>query len=368
MISTGGTGGHIFPAVALMNAAKRRNIITSWIGRDHPLDRSILPKEHHQSAAFLPIQPLPKSVTTIIPWFWQLLKNLLKIRKEIKVHRPDLMLCMGGYVSFPLGIASILFRIPLVLFEANTCLGQANKILKPFSSLLLYGLPPLAQQYPVDLVTGNPIHIYPPKSPKLFPKHYSQKNPLNILIMGGSQGAVQINNFIQESLQNLDAKTKSFLNIIHQTGQKDFQRMHENYPDGFANLQLQAFIEDMQVCYQKADLVICRAGALTISELYCLGLPTIVFPYPNSKGNHQKHNASILIKRKQALMGDSIQPKTFTKFIKDCLNDGNLLIPMYQHTNQEKSKPEEMILAACQKLTIEYARNSATRKKETKQI
>ena len=275
-IVAGGTGGHIFPAIAVAQALEQKQHQVVWIGAEGGMETRLVP-QHHFQLETIHIQNLRgKGFVRHMMMPFRLLRAILQARRILKKHQVDLVLGFGGFVAGPGGLAAKLLGIPLIIHEQNAVAGMTNRYLARFAKFILTGFPSVFEGYPNKIVTGNPVRA------DLLPLRdlqYQVHHPLHILVIGGSLGAEVFNRVVPEVMQNLPVE------CWLQTGQKHFDTVKAEH------LKVTAFIDDMNAAYTWADLVICRAGALTVAELAIIGKPAIFVPYPHAVDDHQTKNA-----------------------------------------------------------------------------
>lgn len=320
LILAGGTGGHIFPALEVAKSLKSKGCYVHWIGTKAGLEFDLIPK------AGFPISYI--SATGIRGKKWQkllltpimLILSLLQSIYYVLLLKPNVVLGMGGYVSGPCGLAAFLLRKKLIIHEQNSIVGTTNKILSKIASKVLYAYPgafkniiqkekgksnnekKLLRKY---VLTGNPIraqfnNIASPKQ-RLIGRE--KANSLKVLVLGGSRGALALNECMPYVVKNWSTTASKKLKIWHQTGDKLFEKTKEVYSKNnlLDSVKLEPFIDDMQLAYSFADVVICRAGALTISELAGCGVCSILIPLPGAIDDHQTTNALYLSENNAAI-------------------------------------------------------------------
>lgn len=291
LIIAGGTGGHIFPAMVIAETLQKQGVLIEWMGTDIGMERQLIANRYPMH--FLPVKALRgKSVLTKIFAPFRLLCAVFLAYRVIKKINPDCVLGMGGYASGPGGIATWLLRKKLVIHEQNAKAGLTNRLLSHFATTVLQAFPHAFSNSVSAITVGNPVRsaILQISHTK---KNADRKKPWHILILGGSQGAAAINQLIVDWIaQCIDRE--SFL-LWHQTGQKDVEFVQKSYEQCSACIYYVApFIEKMEEAYAWADVVICRAGALTVSEVAASGVPSILIPYPYAADDHQYANAQFL--------------------------------------------------------------------------
>lgn len=317
LIAAGGTGGHIFPGLSVADEMCRRGYRIVWVGNRNSMEYKVvshrgIPIEFlnfHgvRGKGWLPWLKLP---FTLFGSFITSLKMLVKIS-------PSVVLVMGGYLSLPIGLASFFLRKPLVLHEQNSCAGLANRVLSLFSTRILTAYPSVFKR---GEEVGNPI-------PKSFFKvdepgvRYIARDgvPLQILVLGGSLGASFLNEILPAALALLPKNERP--NIIHQTGEahcaivRNLYISHNVLDD--AKVILIPFVRDMLEAYAQADLVICRAGAMTVSEVSAVGVAALFVPYPFAMDDHQTGNAQYLVKSGSAdlILQNDLSPEKLASYI-----------------------------------------------------
>jgi UDP-N-acetylglucosamine--N-acetylmuramyl-(pentapeptide) pyrophosphoryl-undecaprenol N-acetylglucosamine transferase len=300
LLMAGGTGGHIFPALAVAEALTEQGWQTHWLGSENGMEVTLIPKYNIDLSLLSIAGVRGKSLLTRLISPLYILKAVWQAIKVIKKYRPDVVLGMGGFASGPGGLAAWLLQKPLCIHEQNAVPGITNRILSKFSKYSLQAFPDAIVK--ADSVTGNPIrssicNIAAPEE-----RFAELKGDTRILIIGGSRGAAIFNQIMPEVIAQLPETTT--LNIWHQTGsgkrglvQQRYSEQKANYPLMERNIiKVDNFIDDIDSAYQWADLVICRAGALTVSELAVVGLGAIFIPFPHAVDDHQTANAEYLVK------------------------------------------------------------------------
>lgn len=298
LIMAAGTGGHIFPALAVARILQGRGVQVEWLGTPTGMENGVLENTGivlHQ----LPVTGLRgKGALAFLKAPLMLLRSLAGALKIVRSVQPDCVLGMGGYVSGPGGLAAWLMRVPLLIHEQNAIAGTSNKLLAPLCKRVLQAFPDTFPAAAKVVTTGNPVRdeivaIGDAREP------FSSERPLRLLVLGGSQGALAINAILPELIASLS--TRASVEVWHQTGHDKLQpvldayRLHgveigsgQDTTDGHRAVM---FIDDMAAAYQWADLVICRAGAGTVTELAVAGLPSVLIPLPSAIDDHQTHNA-----------------------------------------------------------------------------
>lgn len=312
LIMAGGTGGHVFPGIALAQAFAEQEITTHWLGTVGGLE------ENWVKNAGLPFNSIAiKGLrgNGLKGWLFapfKVLQAFLAARKVIKQLQPDLVVGMGGFVCGPGGLAAKSLGLPLFLHEQNAIPGLTNKLLAPLSRKVFCGFPVRNWAGKCEVV-GNPVRAEIEAVPVISAE---QKN--HILVVGGSRGAQALNEVVPEALAILakDFPAENLPSVLHQTGLASVDSTKQNYQTALKNspqpdlvVAVEPFIEDMAQAYQQATLVIARAGALTVAELSCAGRPAIFIPFPWAVDDHQTANAQTLVEQGNAQL---IQQKDLT--------------------------------------------------------
>jgi len=291
LIVAGGTGGHIYPALAVAKEFKKRGSDICWLGRDNSLEKKVSKKEGFN---FLTTKVLPfrgkgfyskfLSILHLIASFFSCLLLIYKVK-------PKFIFSSGSFISLAPGIAAFCLRVPLFIHEQNSVPGTSNRILLRFASLVFEGFEGSFKRQDVKYV-GNPIREEIMRLAEKIKANSEKNKRINLLVLGGSQGSIQLNEIVIESLSNI--KDKKTWRVLHQSGEEDLNRLKNKYQDLDIEFEIQTFIEDIAKAYENSDLVISRAGAMTITELCVMKKPSILFPLPWAIDNHQFYNAKFL--------------------------------------------------------------------------
>ena len=298
MLMAGGTGGHIFPALAVAQFMQDLGWQTRWLGSANGMEESIVP-DYGIEIDSLPVSGVRgKSLMTRLLSPFMSLQALWNAIKFMRRFKPDVVLGMGGFASGPGGIAAWLLRYPLCIHEQNAIAGMTNRWLAKFARYRLVAFPGGLQKADADI--GNPVRKDILEIGHPDERFTDRTGPLRILIVGGSRGAAVLNEVVPTAIANV-ADNRA-VDVMHQTGagnQSDVQTAYETALDGKdkypGQIDVREFISDMQAAYNWADLVICRAGALTVSEIAAAGLAAIFVPFPHAVDDHQTVNADYLV-------------------------------------------------------------------------
>jgi len=296
LIMAGGTGGHVYPALAVAEELRNRGWLVDWMGTDRGLEAKVVPA-HRFTLHALPVSGLRgKQALGRIQGVLRLVAALFKALGEIRALRPAVVLGMGGYAAGPGGLAAFLLRRPLVIHEQNAVPGTTNRWLRPLARRVLCGLPGGFADMPRVELTGNPLRSNLESGDCLtVPAEFSAERPMRVLVLGGSLGSLPLNRGVPVSLGGFTEEQKNRIQVFHQCGEQHLEATQQAYWENrFSAVEVHPFVDDMKSAYAAADLVICRAGALTVSELASQKRPAILIPLPHAIDDHQTANAKTL--------------------------------------------------------------------------
>jgi UDP-N-acetylglucosamine--N-acetylmuramyl-(pentapeptide) pyrophosphoryl-undecaprenol N-acetylglucosamine transferase len=291
LIMAGGTGGHVFPALAVARELKARGAEVSWLGTRRGLEAEVVP------AAGLHIDYIDIAGLRgkgMIGWLlapWRLAVALGQALRIVARRRPSAVLGMGGFVTGPGGVAAKLRGVPLIIHEQNAIAGLTNRLLSRIADRVLEAFPGVFSGKAVKH-TGNPVREDIMQLPAPAERYTGRQGPIRLFVLGGSLGAQVFNETLPKALALLPAESRP--TVQHQTGKRNFAHTELQYAQAGVEAELLPFIDDMAALYEWADLVLCRAGALTVSELAVAGLPALLVPYPYAVDDHQSANGRYL--------------------------------------------------------------------------
>ncbi|MFZ6872595.1 undecaprenyldiphospho-muramoylpentapeptide beta-N-acetylglucosaminyltransferase [Undibacterium sp. Di27W] len=300
LIMAAGTGGHIFPGLAIADIMRERGWQVSWLGTQTGMEGQIVPK-HNIAMDNIDFSGLRgKGLSHTVSGAFKLVKSFFSCFSIIGRRQPDVVLGMGGYVTVPGGIMAALRGKPVVLMNADAALLLSNKALRPFASKLLFGLPSATVTADKKTeVIGNPIRKEICELPAPATRYAARTGPLRILVVGGSLGAKVLNEVVPQAVALLPEAQRPV--ITHQSGKQHIEALRQSYVQAGVQAEVLDFIDDMPRRYAEADLVICRAGAITVSELTAAGVASILVPFMASSTSHQKENAIWMAGQKAAV-------------------------------------------------------------------
>jgi UDP-N-acetylglucosamine--N-acetylmuramyl-(pentapeptide) pyrophosphoryl-undecaprenol N-acetylglucosamine transferase len=296
----GGTGGHVFPALAVADYMKVSGWRVVWLGTKGGMEEILVPQKGYdiEIMDFSGLRGKNLMVWFLLPLrlllaFWQSAKVLFQIR-------PDVVLGMGGYPAFPGGIMASLLNKPLLIHEQNSVPGLANKILAKFADKVLLGFPNAIRNEKKIIFSGNPVRKEISQLDIPDKRYAGRSGKLKLLIIGGSLGAQALNTIVPKMLKLIPDHMRPL--VTHQAGRKHLETLKKNYAKAGVEGELLVFIENIAVQYADCDLVICRAGALTIAELTAAGIASILVPFPYAVDDHQTSNAKFMSDKDAAVL------------------------------------------------------------------
>ncbi|WP_372811499.1 undecaprenyldiphospho-muramoylpentapeptide beta-N-acetylglucosaminyltransferase [Pseudoalteromonas nigrifaciens] len=297
VVVAGGTGGHIFPGIAVADYLKQQGWQVSWIGTPDRMEATVVPK-HNIDINFINVKGVRgNGIKRLIKAPFMVLNAILQARKVLKSEKPDVVLAMGGYVTGPTGIAAKSLGIPLVIHEQNAIAGMSNKWLAKFANRVLAAFPSAFATGQAELV-GNPVRE---SVANIAVREVS--SPINILVVGGSLGAQVLNTTLPAAFAELG--NTNAISVWHQTGKGHFgsvEAAYKSHKFSTENTKVAEFIDDIDTAYGWADIVICRSGALTVSEIAAAGKMAVFVPFPHAVDDHQTANAQYLVVANGALL------------------------------------------------------------------
>jgi UDP-N-acetylglucosamine--N-acetylmuramyl-(pentapeptide) pyrophosphoryl-undecaprenol N-acetylglucosamine transferase len=288
IIMAGGTGGHIFPGLAVAGVLAGQGVQVSWLGTPHGLENRVVP------TAGIELEQI--NITGLrgrglLGWLaapWRVLKAMLQARRILTRRRPACVLSMGGYVAGPGGLMARLMGIPLVIHEQNAIAGMTNRWLRPLARRVMTGFPNVLTN---GEHCGNPVRADIAALEDPEQRYGRRSGPLKLLVIGGSQGAAAFNQVVPEALALLPESDRP--RILHQAG-RQIEATRAAYEQAGVTGEVVEFIDDMAEAWATTDLAICRAGALTVAELAAAGVAALLVPFPHAVDDHQSANAAFL--------------------------------------------------------------------------
>jgi UDP-N-acetylglucosamine--N-acetylmuramyl-(pentapeptide) pyrophosphoryl-undecaprenol N-acetylglucosamine transferase len=295
LIMAGGTGGHIFPGLAVAEQARAAGWQIVWMGARGGMEERLVPRHGYATAWIRAKAARGKGLVQKLLLPANLLYSFWESARHIRRIKPDVVLGLGGYVAFPGGMMASLLGRPLALHEQNAIAGVANRVLAGVSDKVMVAFP---KALPGAEWTGNPVRTDIAAIAAPEARFHGREGALRILVVGGSLGAQALNENVPRALALLDPRPQ----VIHQAGEKHLDALRKHYADAGVQGELVAFIDDMAARYAAADLVICRAGAMTIAELAAGGMASVLVPFPFAVDDHQTANARFLADQGAAVL------------------------------------------------------------------
>ena len=349
MIMAGGTGGHIFPALAVAENLRARGWNIVWLGSRTGMEATLVAPRGYVMAWISMSGVRGTGLLRMLVLPLQLLIAFWQSARAIFAHRPDVVLGMGGYVSFPGGMMASLFNRPLAIHEQNSIAGLANRVLARLADRVLAGFPDAFGAATAVIWTGNPVRSEVAAIAAPGQRYRARSGPLRLTVIGGSLGAQVLNETVPQALALLPADGRPL--VTHQAGARQLAAAEANYQRAGVTATLTPFITDMAAQYAESDLIICRAGASTIAELAATGIASVLVPFPHAVDDHQTSNARFLAERGAAVLvpQSEFTPHKLAGLLRGFTREA--LLGMAQQA-RSVSKPDatRMVAEACMEL------------------
>lgn len=353
LVMAGGTGGHIFPGLALAQALRERGWRVHWLGG------AGTPTQPSMESRLVPLQGFPfasvdfsgvrgKGWLRLVLLPWHLLRAAWQSLGVLRRVKPDVVLGFGGYITLPAGLMCALLGIPLVLHEQNSVAGLANKVLAKVARRVFSAFPGVLKK---GLWVGNPLRATFLKVPEPALRFAARSGPLQVLVLGGSLGAKALNEIVPQALALLAPAAR--VQVRHQSGAAQFDALRANYAVAGVQAELTPFIDDTAQALAQADLVICRAGASTVTEIAAVGAAALLVPFPFAVDDHQTSNARFLVDQGAGWLQPQrdLSPAWLAEFLQKI--DRPALLERAQAAKKiQKLEAVEQIVAACEELVI----------------
>jgi UDP-N-acetylglucosamine--N-acetylmuramyl-(pentapeptide) pyrophosphoryl-undecaprenol N-acetylglucosamine transferase len=346
LVMAGGTGGHIFPGLAVAEALRARGWRVHWLGAPDSMESQLVPPRG------FPLETIDfggvrgKGVTTLFLLPLKLLRAFWQSIRVVRRVQPQVVVGLGGYITFPAGMMSVLLGKPLVLHEQNSVAGMANKVLAGVADRVYSAFPKVMRK---GEWVGNPLreaflNQVPPEE-----RFAGRTGPLKLLVVGGSLGAKALNEIVPKALALIPREHRP--HVLHQSGAKQIDELRANYAAAGVLAELTPFIEDTASAYAEADLVICRAGASTVTEIAAVGAAALFVPFPFAVDDHQTTNARFLVDAGGGWLVQQreLTPETLATLLQK-LDRPALLQRAVAAKKLEKTQATEQMVAACEAL------------------
>lgn len=345
----GGTGGHIFPGLAVADGLRAAGWRVHWLGAPESMEAQLVPPRGY---AFEPVAfggVRGKGMTTLMVLPLKLLRAFWQSLQVLRRVKPNVLVGMGGYITFPGALMGVATGRPLVLHEQNSVAGMANKVLAGFAARVFTAFPGVLAKARQVRWIGNPLREPFLHQPPPAERFAGRSGPLRLLVVGGSLGAKALNDIVPQALALLPAGQRP--RVTHQSGSKQIDALRANYAAAGVEAECVPFIDDMAQAYADADLVICRAGATTVSELAAVGAAALFVPFPHAVDDHQTANARFLVDQGA---GSLIQQRELTpEKLADVLQKTERSALVQQGQNAKKMQKIDAvgeIVKACEEL------------------
>ena len=290
LIMAGGTGGHIFPGLAVAQALRERGWRVHWLGAPNSMESRLVPPKGFplETVNFSGVRG--KGLRTLLALPVRLVRALVQSLQVIRRVQPNVLVGLGGYITLPGGLMGALMGKPLVLHEQNSVAGMANKVLAVVARRVFTAFPKVMAK---GQWVGNPLRTEFLAQPDPAARFAGRSGPLRLLVVGGSLGARALNTVVPQALALIPANLRP--TVVHQSGDKQIEELRGNYAAAGVQAQLTPFIDDTAKAFADADWVICRAGASTVTEIAAVGAAALFVPFPSAVDDHQTHNARFLV-------------------------------------------------------------------------
>ena len=349
LVMAGGTGGHIFPGLAVAEALRARGWRVHWLGAPASMEQQLVPPRGFPFEAVEFGGVRGKGVTTLLWLPLRLLKAFGQSIGVIRRVRPDVLVGLGGYITFPGGLMGVALNKPLVLHEQNSVPGMANKLLAAIADRVFTAFPGVLPKARQVRWVGNPLREAFTRCPAPAERFEGRSGPLRLLVVGGSLGAQALNTVVPKALALLPADARPI--VTHQSGAKQIDALRANYQAARVEAQLVPFIDDMARALAEADLVICRAGATTVSEVAAIGAAALFVPFPHAVDDHQTTNARFLVDQGAGwlLRQSDLTPEHLAEMLQK-IERVALVDKAQKAKTLQKTTATQEIVAACEEL------------------
>lgn len=348
LIMAGGTGGHIFPGLAVAQALRERGWRVHWLGAPNSMESRIVPAKGFALELIDFSGVRGKGLRTLLTLPLRLLKACAQSIAVLRRVRPDVVVGLGGYITFPAGVMAAVMGKPLVLHEQNSVAGMANTVLARLAKRVYTAFPQVLAK---GLWVGNPLRAEFLQQADPQARFAGRTGPLQVLVVGGSLGARALNTIVPQALALIAADQRPV--VTHQSGEKQIDELRANYAAAGVHAQLTPFIDNTAQAFADADLVVCRAGASTVTEIAAVGAAAVFVPFPSAVDDHQTHNARFLVDQGAAwlmpqatltpqILADMLQKTERTTLLQRGLAAKEL----------QKIQATDAVVAACEELCV----------------
>lgn len=346
LVMAGGTGGHIFPGLAVAEALRAKGWRVHWLGVPGSMEERLVPPRGFAFEAVQFSGVRGKGLTTLVQLPGRLLRAFWQSWQAVRRVQPDVVIGLGGYVTFPGGLMGVLSGTPLVLHEQNSVAGMANKVLARVATRIFSAYP---NALPEAEWVGNPLRAEFLQQPAPAQRFAGRTGPLRLLVLGGSLGAKGLNDAVPQALALMPADQRP--QVLHQSGSLHIEALRALYARLGVQGQLTPFIDGTAQAMADADLLVCRAGASTVTEIAAVGAAAVFVPFPHAVDDHQTHNARFLVEAGAAVLVQQrdLTPESLQKIIMK--SERTMLMQQAQSAKKmQKTEAVNQMVAACEQL------------------
>ena len=346
LVMAGGTGGHIFPGLALAEALRAKGWRVHWLGVPGSMEERLVPPRGFAFEAVQFSGVRGKGLTTLVQLPGRLLRAFWQSWQAVRRVQPDVVIGLGGYVTFPGGLMGVLAGKPLVLHEQNSVAGMANKVLARVATRIFSAYP---HALPKAEWVGNPLRAEFLQQPAPAQRFAGRTGPLKLLVLGGSLGAQGLNDVVPQALALMPADQRP--QVLHQSGSLHIEALRALYARLGVQGQLTPFIDGTAQAMADADLLVCRAGASTVTEIAAVGAAAVFVPFPHAVDDHQTHNARFLVEAGAAVLVQQrdLTPESLQEIIMK--SERTMLMQQAQSAKKmQKTEAVNQMVAACEQL------------------
>ena len=347
LIMAGGTGGHIFPGLAVAEALRERGWRVHWLGTPDSMESRLVPPRGFALETIQFGGVRGKGVKTLLLLPLRLLKAFWQALQVVRRVKPDVVVGLGGYITFPGGMMGTLLGKPLVLHEQNSVAGMANKLLSGIADRVFTAFPKVIAK---GQWVGNPLRAEFLRQPEPAQRFDGRSGPLRLLVVGGSLGAKALNDTVPQALALLPAEQRPI--VLHQSGEKQIEALRINYAEAGVEAELTPFIDDTAKAFADADLIVCRSGASTVTEIAAVGAAALFVPFPFAVDDHQTTNARFLVDAGAAWLvpQTELTPMALAARLQS-VTRAQLLERAHQAKQMQKTEAVQAVAAACEQLS-----------------
>ena len=346
LIMAGGTGGHIFPGLAVAQELRERGWRVHWLGAPASMEARIVPTHGFalETIDFSGVRG--KGVMTLLRLPLRLARAFWQARAVVRRVKPDVVVGLGGYISFPGGLMARLAGKPLVLHEQNSVAGMANKVLARLASRVFTAFPNV---FPKAQWVGNPLRAAFTQQPGPVERFAGRTGPLRLLVVGGSLGARALNDTVPQALALIPKEQRP--QVTHQSGAAQIDALRANYAAAGVEAELTPFIDDTASAFAAADIIVCRAGASTVTEIAAVGAAAVFVPFPSAVDDHQTTNARFVVDAGGGwvVQQTALSPEKLAHMIQN-MQRSTLLETAQKAKMMQKTEATAAVVAACQEL------------------